>query len=203
MENIKGVFEAASAINVISKCPAIILAANRIDSVKGRIILLIVSIITIKGIKIVGVPLGIKWINLFLVLINIICIIKPTQNGKANVSVNAIWLVGVKFIGNKPGKLLQIIKINSTTEKISIWGYFLIKGTNSFSKFLWTIDKISFIWLFINQTGKGRIIRHENIINQLKDVFVVVAGSKIEKRFVIILFFLLRYYQSLDLFLYL
>lgn len=35
--------------NVISKCPAIKFAVNRIDKDKGRIIILIVSIIVIKG----------------------------------------------------------------------------------------------------------------------------------------------------------
>lgn len=43
-----------------SKCPAIILAANRIAKVNGRIKALIVSISTIKGISTEGVPLGIK-----------------------------------------------------------------------------------------------------------------------------------------------
>jgi hypothetical protein len=38
------------------RCPAIILAANRTAKVPGRMILLIVSINTIKGIKTGGVP---------------------------------------------------------------------------------------------------------------------------------------------------
>ena len=36
---------------VINKCPAIILAVSRIESEKGRIKILIVSIIVIKGAK--------------------------------------------------------------------------------------------------------------------------------------------------------
>lgn len=44
-----------------SKCPAIILAVNRMAKVSGRIIKLINSMITIKGIKIGGVPRGVKW----------------------------------------------------------------------------------------------------------------------------------------------
>lgn len=43
------------------RCPAIILAANRTARVKGRIRDLTVSIITITGIKGVGVPKGTKW----------------------------------------------------------------------------------------------------------------------------------------------
>ena len=48
---------------VNNKCPATMLAANRIDNVKGRIILLTVSIITITGIKNLGVPTGTRWAN--------------------------------------------------------------------------------------------------------------------------------------------
>lgn len=43
-----------------SKWPAIILAVKRIARVNGRIINLIDSIITIKGIRIKGVPWGVK-----------------------------------------------------------------------------------------------------------------------------------------------
>lgn len=40
------------------RCPAIILAVNRIARVLGRIIFLISSIHTIKGIRRLGVPIG-------------------------------------------------------------------------------------------------------------------------------------------------
>lgn len=46
---------------VIRRWPAIILAASRIAKVKGRITILMVSIITMKGIRIMGVPIGTKW----------------------------------------------------------------------------------------------------------------------------------------------
>lgn len=49
---------------VINKWPAIILAASRTANVPGRIIFLIVSIQTIKGIKTEGVPWGTKWANM-------------------------------------------------------------------------------------------------------------------------------------------
>ena len=45
---------------VSKRCPATILAANRIERVPGRIILLTVSIITITGINMPGVPVGTK-----------------------------------------------------------------------------------------------------------------------------------------------
>jgi len=44
-----------------SKWPAIILADRRIAKVRGRIRSLIDSIKTIKGIKIDGVPWGVRW----------------------------------------------------------------------------------------------------------------------------------------------
>lgn len=47
--------------SVKSKCPAIMLAVSRIARVIGRITILIDSIITINGIRIGGVPIGVKW----------------------------------------------------------------------------------------------------------------------------------------------
>lgn len=44
---------------LINKCPAIILAVNRTANDPGRIKFLIVSINTINGINILGVPVGI------------------------------------------------------------------------------------------------------------------------------------------------
>lgn len=46
-----------------NRCPAIMFAVSRIAKVNGRIISLIDSIITIKGIKIKGVPCGVKCEN--------------------------------------------------------------------------------------------------------------------------------------------
>jgi len=86
------------------------LAANRIANVPGRIILLIVSIITITGINILGVPLGTKWdINLLNWLITDHNI-HPNQIGKAKNNVNTKWLDLVKIYGNNPIKLENKIK---------------------------------------------------------------------------------------------
>ena len=57
------IFNPEESRRVNSKWPAIIFAVRRIDNVKGRIIKLIDSIITINGISIKGVPDGIKWVN--------------------------------------------------------------------------------------------------------------------------------------------
>lgn len=78
-------------------CPAIILATNRIDKVKGRIILLKDSIITIKNIKIKGVPKGTKWINICSVLLNHPNIINPIHMDKEKNIENIKWLVEVKI----------------------------------------------------------------------------------------------------------
>lgn len=47
-----------------NKCPAIILADRRMASVPGRIIFLTLSIHTINGIRIGGVPWGTRWANI-------------------------------------------------------------------------------------------------------------------------------------------
>ena len=49
---------------VSNKCPAIMFAVSRTASVPGRIRLLIVSIITINGISMVGVPCGTRCSNI-------------------------------------------------------------------------------------------------------------------------------------------
>lgn len=54
---------------VNSKCPAIMLAVKRTVKVIGRIIFLVVSIQIINGIKILGVPWGTKWENIWFVLL--------------------------------------------------------------------------------------------------------------------------------------
>jgi len=52
-----------------NKWPAIILAVSRTDSVIGRIIFLIVSIKIINIVSSIGVPMGSKWINIWLVML--------------------------------------------------------------------------------------------------------------------------------------
>lgn len=82
---------------VSKRCPAIIFAESRTARVPGRIIFLIVSIRTIKGIKTGGVPWGTKWANICFVLL-----IQPknmnlNQRGRANDRVKVMWLVLVKI----------------------------------------------------------------------------------------------------------
>lgn len=94
------------------RCPAIILADKRTANVPGRIIFLIVSIITIKGINKEGVPWGTRWANICLVLLNHPKIINLNHIGKAKLKVNVIWLVLVKMYGKRPRKLLNKIREN-------------------------------------------------------------------------------------------
>lgn len=82
---------------VISKWPAIIFAVKRTASVPGRIILLIVSMHTIKGIKIPGVPWGTKWENICWVLLIQPYSINLNHKGNLNVKVKVKWLDLVKI----------------------------------------------------------------------------------------------------------
>lgn len=82
---------------VNNKCPAIILAVNRIVNVNGRITFLIVSIQIINGIKIVGVPWGTRWENIWFVLLIQPKIINDSHRGKANVKLSIKCLVPVKI----------------------------------------------------------------------------------------------------------
>ena len=69
--------------NVINKWPAIMFAVSRIASDPGRIKFLIVSIHTMKGIKIAGVPIGTRWQNMWFVLFKNPNKIKANHRGKA------------------------------------------------------------------------------------------------------------------------
>lgn len=80
-----------------NKWPAIIFAVRRIAKVKGRIIKLIDSIITIKGIKIYGVPWGVKWANNSFKYLNILYIIMEIQRVNDNERQNLRCLEDVKI----------------------------------------------------------------------------------------------------------
>ena len=69
------------------------LADNRIAQVPGRIMFLIDSIHTIKGIRIGGVPWGTKWANICWVLENHPKIINDSHRGRESIIVKTICLV--------------------------------------------------------------------------------------------------------------
>lgn len=87
----------ADPIKHNSKCPAIILAVNRIAKVNGRIIFLMVSIITIKGSKRFGVFKGVKWANIYLLKKIHLYNINVNQKHKDNLKQIDKCLVGVKI----------------------------------------------------------------------------------------------------------
>lgn len=98
---------------VSNKWPAIMFAVNRTARVPGRIRFLIVSMTTMNGISIVGVPCGTKCSNMWFVFLIHPNNINLTHNGSASVSVRVRWLVLVNTYGNSPRKLFIKIIRNS------------------------------------------------------------------------------------------
>lgn len=87
------------------------LAVSRIERVMGRIINLINSIVTINGIKIVGVFEGVRWVNIWLEKLiqpnNIILVHRINDKDIQNL----MWLDDVKMYGKRPMKLFHKIMI--------------------------------------------------------------------------------------------
>lgn len=81
----------------IRRCPAIMLAANRIAKVRGRIRELVSSIPTIKGMRAPGVPRGNRWASIRPGVFNQPQSMWPSQRGSARVKVNTRWLEAVKM----------------------------------------------------------------------------------------------------------
>lgn len=173
---------------VRSKCPAIIFAANRMAKVPGRIIFLIVSIHTINGISIGGVPWGTKWANMWMVLLIHPNSINLIHNGRAKASVIAICLVLVKMYGNNPKKLLKTI-IENNEININVLPFIFsefIKTLNSLCKVNVIFNQRTWNREGINQNIVGINNNPRNVLNQFNDVPKFEAGSKVENRFVII-----------------
>lgn len=96
----------------IKRCPATKLADKRTDNVIGRIIFLIISIITIKFISWLGVPIGVRWIIIFLKDFNHPHNIIDNHKIKEIEKLIEIWAVGVKLKGNNAIKLTTITIMN-------------------------------------------------------------------------------------------
>jgi len=122
---------------VIKRCPATILAIRRTAKVKGRIMFLIDSIRTIKGIRAPGVLWGTKWENICFIWLNHPKSMKATHNGRLRVRVRAMWLVDVKIYGNNPiilfPKIKKKIEINTI---VALELFVAIKILNSDLNFL-------------------------------------------------------------------
>lgn len=97
---------------VIRRWPATMLADNRIESVIGRMIALIVSITTMKFISGLGVPNGVKWIIILLNLFFHPNIIVEVHIDALKEKLIEIWAVGVKLYGKIAIKFQIIIVRN-------------------------------------------------------------------------------------------
>lgn len=185
--------------NVNKRWPAIILADKRTARVPGRIIFLIVSIITIKGIRTEGVPWGTKCANICLVLL-----IQPNNmnlihSGRARASVIVICLVLVKMYGNNPRKLLNKIKekreINIKVVPLNL------EIPNKVLNSKCNVKKILFQNIKFrdgrNQNNIGKNIIPNIVLSQFKEKLkMFVEGSKIENKFIIIFSLFLKNYLS-------
>ena len=176
--------------NVRSKWPATMLAANRMDSVIGRIIFLTVSIITIIGIKNDGVPRGTKWANNLLYWKTIETIIVPNQIGKARTKVIDKCLVLVKMYGINPIKLEKIIKKKKEIKTKIVPGVLNSPKTelSSFFRYKIRFKKDFDNWELINQNiwGKKKTqikIENQFIIMSIEKIFTL--GSNDENKFII------------------
>lgn len=101
-------------------------AANRTANVIGRIMILIVSIKTMKGVSKRGVPIGIKWVSILLILNILLKDIIANQQVILNVNVKIMCLVGANTKGNRAERLFNIINIIKANEKINKGGFFFI-----------------------------------------------------------------------------
>lgn len=90
-------FGPISLRRVSNRWPAIMLAVNRTVNVMGRIMFLIDSIQTIKGIKTKGVPWGTKWVNMWLVFLIHPYNRRLNHSGNARVKLRVKCLVAVKM----------------------------------------------------------------------------------------------------------
>lgn len=147
---------------------------------------LIISIITINGIKAAGVPMGTRWARKLVILLIILNIINLNQKGKANARVIARWLVEVNVYENRPSVLLNRIKRNREMNKMILIFFVFNNVLNSVFIlsviFLIMILKGEFI---IQKEGINRHAKPKSLI-QFRESPNKDTGSKIEKRLFII-----------------
>lgn len=179
-------------INVINKWPAIMFAISRTERVIGRIMFLIVSIITMNIIKAGGVPNGTRWENIIMVeLIHPYNII-ANHIGKAILNVIKMWLVAVKMKGIKPNRLLvmmNIIKVSIIKEDPGLYVLDARVFDSEWIVFDSLLNSIFiFDWMIHFFCGNIKMIKIALIQFGRKDIEDV--GSKDENKDVIIMFIL-------------
>jgi len=189
MITILGLLLIGVLINTNKRCPATILAANRMANVKGRMQELISSIITIKGINKVGVPLGTKWAKNFLMFWAALKEIYPNQKLSPNGRVKAICLVLVKTYGESPIKLFKRIYIKIVTKVRFTEEEYPLKFWSEISllRNLIILHIIKKGFLFKAQNIEGKINTLKKEIQFILSPKAPVEGSKEENRFEIFL----------------
>lgn len=175
--------------NDISRCPAIRFAVKRTQRVIGRIRFLVISIMTMKDMRMGGVPWGTKWASMWFVFFDQPNITIANQEARDRGSVIVRWEVAENTCGysarklanriNKNVTMIMVVTPNSPFFKVKVTSF--LKIANAFWVFvLWGCPKIQ-----VAGTTKLNIV---NKMPQLREANVLL-GSNTENRFVIILFF--------------
>jgi len=171
----------------IRRCPAIKFAVSRTHKVIGRIMFLTSSIITMNIIRTLGVPWGTKWESILLVLLVHPNNIKASQNVRDIGKFKDTWEETENTWGYKATTLTVMINKNrDIIRRLTPFSFLLRVKETSIEKIEITFLKKSMKEKGDNHIFKGKILKQINKINQENDK-IEIEGSKIEKRFVIIL----------------
>ena len=147
--------------------PEIILAVNRTDKVRGRIIILIISIKIKKGAKILGLPKGVKWVIIMLGNLN-----HPKRKKiKKKVKEKYKFIFNCLVIVNTYGSIPKILNCKINVKKV-------IKTKFPPNKFLPINKENSFF-------KKKNIFKIKNIFRELK--YQYLKGKKKTKKSIKIL----------------
>lgn len=153
-------------------------AASRKDKVRGRTLILIVSMITRNGFNQWGAPPGNSPASHLVGLNTIADIIKASHSGRPNLSVNNKCLEYLNTAGSKPIKLILIIIINKATRN----------ELNPFKWIPWVRVPCSFI-IFIVLNIKMFILDgviHIVIVN-IQIVIEVINQNKMGDKYLLII----------------
>lgn len=143
-----------------------------------------------KGIRIKGVPWGVRCEKKSLIKNQILNRIIEIQRDKDSDKENLKCLDAVKIYGNSP--IVLFVKINKKRliKIIRLDSEYFIMIFNSLIRNLNIIFHIIVNREGINQYWKGKIIKIIPILNQFIENFILVEGSKMENKFIIIFNFI-------------
>lgn len=160
---------------------------SRTHKVIGRIILLTNSIKTINIIRTLGVPWGTRWESILLVLLVQPNSIRASQNVKDTGKFKETWEETENTCGYSATTLIEIINVNKDIISKLVPFSFLLRVKET------SLEKIETNFLNknrgekdVNQVLKGKILKQTNKTTQENEK-TEIDGSKMEKRFVIIL----------------